>query len=146
MQLFQSAIQPLPTNFMADKIYECLFKKDVFVHNDQAFSVFMNYLNKDAEQEERGKLIELMLKRVLKGCQFSLENPTSLRQATELLDQLADYPNILNHMMKESLAFYHPKVVRNGRELQLNTVMGRILSLSAFHMESQEWKKLFVGN
>ena len=42
--------------------------------------------------------------------------------------------------MKESLAFYHPKVCRHGRELQSNTLLGRLLSLAAFPKDTQEWK------
>lgn len=103
----------------------------------------MKYLDGEAGSDERNLLIELMLKRLLKDCQVTLMNQESLIGAIDLMSRLSDYPNTLNHMFKESLAFYHPKVARNGRDLQQNTVMGRLLSLSTFPKDNLEWKTFF---
>lgn len=78
----------------------------------------MKYLDGEAGSDERKLLIELMLKRLMLDCQVTLLNQTSFLNAIDLMTRLSEYPNTLNHMLKESLAFYHPKVVRNGRELQ----------------------------
>jgi hypothetical protein len=47
--------------------------------------------------------------------------------------------------MKESIAFYHPTIAKTGRELQFNTIIGRILSLSSFPKDTQEWRSYFTS-
>ena len=84
-----------------------------------------------------------MMKRVLKDCRFSFQDQNALMQAIQLLDILVEHPNILNGLMKESWAFYHSSLMRTGKEFQQNSIFGRLLSLSSFPKDTNDWRTYF---
>ncbi|CAD8097335.1 unnamed protein product [Paramecium primaurelia] len=131
-------------NYRANIIFYELFCSNNFVIASNTLKNLFDYLETQASEDDSFKFLELMMKRELKLYKRISFDDTLLQQhSLALLHNLINYQKLMEKLLSNSWAFGKFDQIKTGFQFQLYSIIGKLLTLSSFPTDGQQWNSFF---